>query len=78
MIQQQLPKGEGNQKEGKKGQQPIKEVLDGFQLKIKVGQIVETMKHPNSDHLLALKVDLGEGKVRSITVGLAEHYTSEQ
>ena len=91
LIQQELSKEEGKQKGGKKGQQqqpqqkqqkkgqqPVKEVLDGFQLEIKVGQIVEAMKHPNSDHLLALKVDLGEGKVRSIVAGLAEHYTPEQ
>ena len=71
-------KGKGKQQQkGQKGQ-PVKEVLDGFQLDIRVGQIVSAEKHPNSDHLLALKVDVGEEKPRSIVAGLAEYYTPEQ
>ncbi|KAL7715934.1 Lysine--tRNA ligase [Entamoeba marina] len=55
-----------------------KEVLDGFQLQIKIGQIVEVGPHPNSDHLLAMKVNVGEDKPRSIVAGLAEHYKPEE
>ena len=61
----------------KKGQQ-VKEVLDGFQLEIRVGQIVEAGPHPNSEHLLALKVDVGEEKPRSVVAGLAEFYKPEE
>ncbi|BFU21578.1 OB-fold nucleic acid binding domain/tRNA synthetases class II (D, K and N)/Putative tRNA binding domain containing protein, putative [Entamoeba histolytica] len=59
-------------------QQPVKEVLDGFQLEIRVGKIVEAGPHPNSEHLLAIKVDVGEEKPRSVVAGLAEHYKPEE
>ena len=76
--QQGNQKGKGKQQQPKQKQQPVKEVLDGFQLDIRVGQIVSAEKHPNSDHLLALKVNVGEDKPRSIVAGLAEYYTPEE
>ncbi|EDR25712.1 methionine-tRNA synthetase, putative [Entamoeba dispar SAW760] len=66
-------KAKGNGK-----QNNVKEVLDGFQLEIRVGKIVEAGPHPNSEHLLALKVDVGEEKPRSVVAGLAEHYKPEE
>ncbi|ELP85913.1 methionine-tRNA synthetase, putative [Entamoeba invadens IP1] len=62
----------------KKKQANVKEVLDGFQLDIRVGQIVEAGPHPNSEHLLALKVNVGDEKPRSIVAGLAEFYKPEE
>jgi len=82
MVNEQLSQTTGGKKEKAqqpaKKQQPAKEVLDGFQLEIRVGKIVEAGAHPNSEHLLALKVDLGEEKPRSVVAGLAEHYKPEE
>jgi methionine--tRNA ligase beta chain len=85
MVNEQLAQTAGGKKqqpaaskEKAKKQQPVKEVLDGFQLEIRVGKIVEAGPHPNSEHLLALKVDVGEEQPRSVVAGLAEHYKPEE
>ncbi|KAL7714485.1 methionine--tRNA ligase [Entamoeba marina] len=71
-------KQNNNQKGKQKGKQQAKEVLDGFQLDIRVGQIVEVGPHPNSDHLLVMKVNVGEDAPRSIVAGLSEYYKPEE
>ena len=50
---------------------------DFMKVKLKVGEIVEAEKHPNADRLLALKVEVGEDRPRSIVAGIAAKYTAE-
>ena len=40
-----------------------------FDSKIVVGKVVETAKHPDSDHLNLVKVQVGEGDIRNIVCG---------
>jgi len=86
-IKEKLPKGlnlfprkevfkEQDIKEEKKGKE--KQDYIDFELfkkiDLRVGKIIEAKKHPNADKLLCTKVDLGEGKIRSIVAGIAEYY----
>jgi methionyl-tRNA synthetase len=47
---------------------------DFMKVQLKVGEIVEAEKHPNADRLLALKVEVGEDRPRSIVAGIAAKY----
>jgi methionyl-tRNA synthetase len=47
---------------------------DFMKVQLKVGEIVEAEKHPNADRLLALKVEVGEARPRSIVAGIAAKY----
>lgn len=47
-------------------------------VELRIGQIIEAQKHPEADKLLALKVDLGEEKPRSIVAGIANRFSPEQ
>ena len=53
---------------------PTIEFEDFLKVQLKVGQIVEAEKHPNADRLLALKVEVGEERPRSIVAGIAAKY----
>ncbi len=53
---------------------PTIEFEDFLKVKLKVGQIIEAEKHPNADRLLALKVEVGEERPRSIVAGIAAKY----
>ncbi len=53
---------------------PYIEFDDFLKVQLKVGQIVEADKHPNADRLLALKVEVGEDRPRSIVAGIAAKY----
>ena len=53
---------------------PTIEFDDFLKVQLKVGQIVEADKHPNADRLLALKVEVGEERPRSIVAGIAAKY----
>ena len=53
---------------------PYIEFEDFLKVQLKVGQIVEAEKHPNADRLLALKVEVGEDRPRSIVAGIAAKY----
>ena len=49
--------------------------IDKFkETEIKVGQILEVEKVPDTDKLLKLKVDLGEASSRQIISGIAMHF----
>jgi methionyl-tRNA synthetase len=50
---------------------------DFMKVKLKVGEIVEAEKHPDADRLLALKVEVGEDRPRSIVAGIAGKYAAE-
>jgi len=45
---------------------------------VTVGRVTAVERHPNSDRLYALKVDLGEAEARTIVAGLTEHYAAEE
>ena len=43
-----------------------------------IGQIVEFDKHPNSDRLTLLKVDIGEGEPLQIICGAKNHKLNDK
>ncbi len=57
---------------------PFIQFEDFLKVQLKVGEIVEAEKHPNADRLLALKVEVGEDRPRSIVAGIAAKYTPDQ
>ena len=53
--------------------------IDKFkETEIRVGQILEVEKVPNTDKLLKLKVDLGEAMPRQIISGIALYFPDPQ
>ncbi len=46
-------------------------------LNIKTGKIIEVESHPNASHLYVLKIDIGEGKPRTICAGLTKFFKPE-
>ena len=56
---------------------PYIQFEDFLKVQLKVGEIVEAEKHPNADRLLALKVEVGEERPRSIVAGIAAKYAAE-
>lgn len=58
---------------GKDGDKPSPAALD-----IRVGKIVEVKKHPTSETLYVLSVDLGESEPRTVVSGLANVLSSDQ
>ncbi|MDO5484531.1 MAG: class I tRNA ligase family protein, partial [Desulfovibrionaceae bacterium] len=47
-------------------------------LDLRVGTVVVAEKHPNADRILRLEIDFGEGSLRQILSGLAEHFAPEE
>ena len=45
---------------------------------LRVGIILEIEEHPNADKLFVLKVDLGEGRERTVCAGLRGFYSAEE
>ncbi len=54
------------------------ETTDFEKVDLRVGRVVACEKHPDSDKLLILKVDLGEDEPRQIVSGIAKSYTAGQ
>ena len=54
------------------------EPSDFEKVDLRVGKVVSCEKHPDSDKLLILKIDLGEGTPRQIVSGIAKSYTAGQ
>ena len=54
------------------------EPSDFEKVDLRVGKVVSCEKHPDSDKLLILKVDIGEGTPRQIVSGIAKSYTAGQ
>ena len=46
-------------------------------IELKVGKVVEVEKHPTAEHLFIEKIDLGEGRLRTIVSGLAKYFEPE-
>lgn len=51
---------------------------DFGRFQLKVGRILEVKKHPATDRLYHLSIDLGEESPRSIVAGLVQHYTPQE
>lgn len=49
-----------------------KEPIDFGRLDVRVGRIVEVTRHPDADSLYIEKVDLGEGRLRTVISGLVK------
>lgn len=52
--------------------------MDVSRLDFRVGKIVEVEKHPDADTLYIEKVDLGEGRTRTVVSGLVKFVPIEQ
>lgn len=53
--------------------------IDEFEkIQLKVGKVIECQKVEKADKLLCSKVDLGEGKLRTIVSGIAKYYSPEE
>jgi methionyl-tRNA synthetase len=53
--------------------------IDDFKkLEIKIGQILDVEKIPDSDKLLKLSVDFGEDKPRQIVSGISKYFENPQ
>jgi methionyl-tRNA synthetase len=49
--------------------------LEDFKkLKLKVGKIVEVVEHPDADKLWILKVEIGNGEIRTVVAGIKPSY----
>lgn len=75
----------GKQSETKKDQKTVNEItkpipaLDmASRIDVRVGKIVNVIKHPNADRLYIEQVDLGEPEPRTVVSGLVEHLTIDQ
>eukprot|EP01060_Flectonema_neradi_P022085 TRINITY_DN302_c3_g1_i1.p1 TRINITY_DN302_c3_g1~~TRINITY_DN302_c3_g1_i1.p1 ORF type:complete len:444 (+),score=127.01 TRINITY_DN302_c3_g1_i1:84-1334(+) len=51
--------------------------LDGGDIDLRVGHIVEVKKHPNADSMYVEQIDVGEEKPREICSGLVKHMSAE-
>jgi methionyl-tRNA synthetase len=51
---------------------------DFLKLDIRIGEILSVEKIPNTDKLLKLEVDVGEGSPRQIVSGIAEYFPNPE
>ena len=51
---------------------------DFMKVELKVGEVLSCEKHPKADKLLVSQIDCGNGDVRQIVSGIAQHYTPEE
>ena len=53
--------------------------IDDFgKIELTVGEIKACRKHPKADRLLVETVDLGNGDIRQIVTGVADHYSAKE
>merc|ERR1711970_1217259 len=76
------PKKEKKQKESKPKAAPTPPVddkpIDVSRLSMKVGKIIECVKHPDADALYLEKIECGEAQPRQVISGLVKHIPIEQ
>merc|ERR1712193_188645 len=76
------PKKEKKQKESKPKAAPAPPAddkpIDVSRLSMKVGKIIECVKHPDADALYLEKIECGEEKPRQVISGLVKHIPIEQ
>ena len=53
-------------------------VDDFSKAELRVGKVVECEKVPKADTLLCSKIDVGEGRLRTVVSGIAKYYSPEQ
>ena len=53
-------------------------IEDFEKVELKVGTVVECQKVEKADKLLCSKIDLGEGRLRTIVSGIAKYYSPEE
>merc|ERR1712226_4471 len=81
---QEQPKQQKKTKEPKsKPKQEVKATTDDkpvdiSRLSMKVGKIIECVKHPDADALYLEKIECGEAKPRQVISGLVKHIPIEQ
>ena len=51
---------------------------DFMKVELKVGEVLSCEKHPKADKLLVSQIDCGNGDIRQIVSGIAQHYTPEE
>lgn len=72
------------EEENKEVEAPVEEKLpeitidDFAKIDLTVGEVKSCHKHPKADRLLVETVDLGNGDVRQIVSGIADHYSPEE
>ncbi|MCM0754139.1 methionine--tRNA ligase [Desulfovibrio aminophilus] len=72
------PKPEGAPKPAPKAEPLAEAEFEDFQkLDIRVGTVLEALRHPDADKLLVVRVDLGEAEPRQIVSGIAEFFKPE-
>ncbi len=64
--------------ENKEQNKPYISIDDFKKLEIKIGHILSVEKIPDSEKLLKLSVDMGEGTPRQIVSGIAKFFPEEQ
>jgi len=72
------PKPKGDNKGGKDHKAAASTQSDISKLDIRVGKIVEVAKHATAEKLYVEKIDLGEGKLRTVVSGLYPYVPIEQ
>jgi len=76
------PKKEKKQKESKPKAAPTPPVddkpIDVSRLSMKVGKIIECVKHPDADALYLEKIECGEAQPRQVISGLVKHIPIEE
>ncbi len=73
------PKPEGAPKPAPKAEPLAEAEFEDFQkLDIRVGTVLEALRHPDADKLLVVRVDLGEAEPRQIVSGIAEFFKPEE
>lgn len=53
-------------------------INDLAKIELKIGTVLECQKHPKADRLYVEKIDLGNGDVRQIVSGIAEHVNIDE
>merc|ERR1712235_46427 len=79
---EEKPKKEKKQKESKPKAAPAPPAddkpIDVSRLSMKVGKIIECVKHPDADALYLEKIECGEEKPRQVISGLVKHIPIEE
>jgi len=79
---EEKPKKEKKQKESKPKSAPAPPAddkpIDVSRLSMKVGKIVECVKHPDADALYLEKIECGEAQPRQVISGLVKHIPIEE
>lgn len=77
--EQNSTESKADKKEQKEAEKKAEITFDDFaKIELKLGTIIACEKHPKADRLYVEKIDLGNGDVRQIVSGIAQHFTCEE